>query len=96
MGWPRSTNPHLFITRRTALHADGPAMNKFTLLAQFRKIGVTPSQLWTDRILDEAIHTRRPGPPHACLRHQQGHRGQVRRGPPTPTSSRSTRPNHDL
>jgi integrase len=58
--WPRSTNPHLFVSGRTAMSPDGPPVSKYCLNALFRKIGVTPSQLWTDRILDEAAQTADP------------------------------------
>ncbi|SBW27847.1 hypothetical protein FDG2_5454 [Candidatus Protofrankia californiensis] len=58
--WPHSTNPHLFVSLRTAMNTDGPPINKFCLMAQLRKVGVTPSQLWTDRVLDEAASTADP------------------------------------
>jgi integrase len=58
--WPRSTNPHLFVSRRTAMNTDGPPITKFCLTKQFRKVGVLPSRLSADRILHEAAETADP------------------------------------
>jgi hypothetical protein len=58
--WPASTNPHLLVSRRTAMSPDGPPVSKHCLNALFRKTGVMPGRLWTDRILDEAARTADP------------------------------------
>jgi integrase len=58
--WPASTNPHLLVSRRTAMSPDGPPVSKYCLNALFRKTGVMPGRLWTDRILDEAARTADP------------------------------------
>jgi hypothetical protein len=58
--WPHSTNPHLLVTRRTAMHAEHPPITKFALLYQFRFTGLTAQQLWSDRILEEARETEDP------------------------------------
>ncbi|MFE4023247.1 hypothetical protein ACFXPZ_38625 [Streptomyces sp. NPDC059101] len=58
--WPHSTNPHLLVTRRTAMHAEQPPINRFAVLYHFRFTGLTAQQLWSDRILDEARETEDP------------------------------------
>ncbi|MEU8548883.1 hypothetical protein AB0C81_18135 [Streptomyces roseoverticillatus] len=52
--WPRSTNPHLFVTQQTALDTSGPPLAKFTLRPLFLSLGIQPRQLRIDQILDEA------------------------------------------
>ncbi|MFL6118147.1 tyrosine-type recombinase/integrase [Actinophytocola sp.] len=56
--WPATNNPHLLISGHTAHHR-GP-MSRCGLEASFRRLGITPNQLRTDRILDEARHSADP------------------------------------
>lgn len=58
--WPRSTNPHLFITQQTALDPSAAPLTRYTLWGTFDSLGATPTQLRTDRILDEAHVTADP------------------------------------
>ncbi|MFD0507901.1 hypothetical protein ACFQ0G_44305 [Streptomyces chiangmaiensis] len=58
--WPHSTNPHLLVTRRTAMHAEHPPITKFAVRYHFRFTGFTAQQLWSDRILEEAREIRDP------------------------------------
>ncbi|MDX3855688.1 hypothetical protein [Streptomyces sp. AK02-01A] len=58
--WPRSTNPHLFVTQQTSLDPTGPPLAKFTLRPLFLNLGIQPRQLRIDRILDEAHETADP------------------------------------
>lgn len=51
--WPRTANSHLLITTHTAQHPALPGASSGALRACF-PAGVTPRQLWTDRVLDEA------------------------------------------
>lgn len=53
--WPRSANPHLLLSRVTA-HADGPVSHAY-IARTLNGVGLTITQLKTDRILDEAIAT---------------------------------------
>lgn len=57
--WPASTNPHLLVSRRTALDPEQPAVNIATLRRVFPR-GVTIQALRRDRILDEAAATEDP------------------------------------
>ncbi|MFF1422048.1 hypothetical protein [Streptomyces sp. NPDC058280] len=66
--WPRCRNPHLLVTRRTAIHADTPPAHKEAVLYYFRRAGIGAQKLWTDRILDEAAHIEDP----VQLMHQFG------------------------
>ncbi len=50
--WPRTSNPHLLVTRRTA--HDQAAVSEFWLSRLLRHLPLTLSQLREDRILDEA------------------------------------------
>lgn len=58
--WPHSTNPHLLVSRRSAMHADAPPVHRYCLQALFAKTGVGAAQLRIDRLLDEARHTAGP------------------------------------
>ncbi|MCL3999152.1 hypothetical protein M4438_37665, partial [Streptomyces lavenduligriseus] len=58
--WPDSTNPHLIVSRQTAVDLTGPAVSAGLLRKPFRTIGLTAGALRTDRILDEARHTADP------------------------------------
>lgn len=53
--WPRSANPHLLLSPITA-HADGPVSHGF-IAKTLDKVGLTITQLKTDRYLDEAMAT---------------------------------------
>ncbi|MGW7069438.1 hypothetical protein ACWGII_34185 [Streptomyces sp. NPDC054855] len=56
--WPRTANPHLFVTRQTVIHTDPASTNYFP--AAFQHLGLTLNGLRTDRILDEARDTADP------------------------------------
>lgn len=58
--WPLSANPHLLVTRRTAMHAGRPPINKFAVQYYFRFTGLTAQKIWSDRILDEAHEAKDP------------------------------------
>ena len=58
--WPLARNPHLLVTRHTAVDTAGPPIAPTVLDAIFGELGLTPSQLRQDRILDEARHTADP------------------------------------
>ena len=53
--WPRTSNPHLLVTRRTA--HDQTAVSEFWLSSLLRHLPMTLRQLREDRILDEARAT---------------------------------------
>ncbi|MFD5143099.1 hypothetical protein [Streptomyces sp. NPDC058401] len=52
--WPKAPNPHLFITSHSAHHPALIPLSYLGLRAAFDQIGMTPRQLWSDRVLDEA------------------------------------------
>jgi integrase len=56
--WPRTVNPHLFISRVTA--TDTMTVSYHYISRCFATAGITPGQLREDRILDEARHTADP------------------------------------
>lgn len=56
--WPTSTNPRLVVTQRTAV--TDAAISKYGLARLFEPLDVNPSRLRTDRLLDEAHHSRDP------------------------------------
>lgn len=56
--WPATNNPFLLISKHTALGRY--PMSRFGLTTPFRRLGITATQLRTDRILDEARHTGDP------------------------------------
>lgn len=58
--WPLTRNPHLLVTRHTAVDTAGPPVAPTVLDAIFGELGLTPSQVRQDRILDEARHTDDP------------------------------------
>ncbi len=58
--WPLTRNPHLLVTRHTAVDTAGPPIAYTVLDAIFGELGLTPSQVRQDRILDEARHTADP------------------------------------
>ena len=53
--WPRTSNPHLLVTRRTA--HDQAAVSEYWLTSLLRHLPVTLRQLREDRILEEARAT---------------------------------------
>jgi hypothetical protein len=58
--WPNTTNPHLIVTRRTAVDDAHPRASKEVTTSPFRTIGVPAGKLRQDRILDEARSTADP------------------------------------
>jgi Phage integrase, N-terminal SAM-like domain len=58
--WPRTSNPHLLITRVTASDENHPPVAHTVIEAIFTPFGLSPGQLRRDRILDEARHTADP------------------------------------
>ncbi|MFM9812780.1 hypothetical protein ACKI16_30230 [Streptomyces scabiei] len=53
--WPRTANPHLLVSKRTA-HELGPTTHTW-MTKRLQAVGLTTTQLRTDRILDEAAAT---------------------------------------
>jgi hypothetical protein len=58
--WPLTSNPRLLVTRETAANAAGPPIALTVIDAIFGELGLTPSKVRQDRILDEARHTADP------------------------------------
>jgi hypothetical protein len=58
--WPLTGNPRLLVTRQTAADGAGPPIALTVMDAIFAKLGLSPSRLRQDRILDEARHTADP------------------------------------
>jgi hypothetical protein len=58
--WPLTGNPHLLVTRETAADTAGPPIALTVIDAIFGELGLTPSKVRQDRILDEARHTADP------------------------------------
>jgi len=58
--WPASPNPHLLITTHSAHHPALPPVSPCALRRAFDQTGITPRQMWRDRVLDEARHTADP------------------------------------
>jgi integrase len=58
--WPRTTNPHLLITRATAYHPRQPSLAHSYPYRVLHKLGVTTTRLRVDRLLDEARHSADP------------------------------------
>lgn len=58
--WPRTANPHLLATGQTADDARNPPIALTVIDAIFLKLGLSPSKLRQDRILDEAMHAADP------------------------------------
>jgi site-specific recombinase XerD len=56
--WPDSRNPHLLVSQQTA--ADTSPVGPTMISAMFEPLGVRPTRLRQDRILDEARHTADP------------------------------------
>jgi hypothetical protein len=58
--WPASPNPHLLVTTHSAHHPALPPVSYCALRRVFDQTGITPRQMWSDRVLDEARHTADP------------------------------------
>ncbi|MEU9438945.1 hypothetical protein [Streptomyces sp. NPDC048252] len=58
--WPASPNPHLLVTTHSAHHPALPPVSYCALRRAFDQTGITPRQMWSDRVLDEARHTADP------------------------------------
>ena len=58
--WPATANPHLLISQQTAAMDTLPPISSMVMTDIFRPLGLTPSRLRQDRILDEARHTADP------------------------------------
>ena len=58
--WPLTASRHLLVTGQTAADATDPPIALTVLDAIFGKLGLSPSKLRQDRILDEAKHTANP------------------------------------
>jgi site-specific recombinase XerD len=56
--WPDSRNPHLLVNQQTA--ADTSPVGPTMIQTMFEPLGVRPTRLRQDRILDEARHTADP------------------------------------
>jgi hypothetical protein len=58
--WPATTNPHLLVSQMSADMDTRPPITTMLIYRTFRPLGVSPSALRQDRILDEARHTADP------------------------------------
>jgi site-specific recombinase XerC len=58
--WPRTANPHLLVSQQTAAMDTFPPVSSMVMTDIFRPLGLSPSKLRQDRILDEAKHTADP------------------------------------
>ncbi|WP_204815250.1 site-specific integrase [Mycobacterium riyadhense] len=58
--WGRTANRHLFVSQVTAADATLPPVSHRVMDTIFERLGLPPSQLRRDRILDEASHTADP------------------------------------
>jgi hypothetical protein len=58
--WPLTTSTRLLVTAQTAADTTDPPIAHTVMDAIFQKLGLTPSKLRQDRILDEARHTADP------------------------------------
>jgi hypothetical protein len=58
--WPATANPHLLISQQTAAMDTLPPVSSMVMNDIFRPLGLAPSGLRQDRILDEARHTADP------------------------------------
>jgi site-specific recombinase XerD len=58
--WPLTTNPHLLLSQQTATMDTQPTISSMVMNDIFRPLGLSPSKLRQDRILDEARHTADP------------------------------------
>ncbi|WP_405652952.1 tyrosine recombinase XerC [Streptomyces sp. NBC_00019] len=58
--WPDSSNPHLFVTRNTAVDDSGPPISAGVVQQLFQRVGLPAGRLRVDRIVDEARHSADP------------------------------------
>ncbi|HEV8653346.1 MAG TPA: hypothetical protein VG276_29110 [Actinomycetes bacterium] len=58
--WPYTSNSYLLVSQQTAVDPSHPPVTLAVIDQCFRPLGITPSQLRADRILDEARHTADP------------------------------------
>lgn len=58
--WPATTNPHLLVSQMSVDRDAQPPITTMLIRRIFRPLGVGPSALRQDRILDEARHTADP------------------------------------
>jgi len=58
--WPATANPHLLVSQQTAAMNALPPVSSMVMNEIFRPLGLTPSGLRQDRILDEARQTADP------------------------------------
>ncbi|MFI6006831.1 tyrosine recombinase XerC [Streptomyces sp. NPDC051366] len=58
--WPDSSNPHLFVTRNTAVDDSGPPISVGVVQKPFKRLGLPAGVLRVDRIFDEARHSGDP------------------------------------
>ena len=58
--WPLTANPYLLVTSQTADDTTGPPIALTGIDTIFSGLGLTPSKVRQDRILDEARHTADP------------------------------------
>ncbi len=54
--WPRTANPHLLVTRRSA-HGTEP-VSRYWLIKQLRGLPVTAQRMREDRVIEEGVATR--------------------------------------
>ena len=58
--WPLTANPYLLVNRQTADDTAGPPVSLTAIDTVFSRLGLAPSKVRQDRILDEARHTADP------------------------------------
>ncbi|MGW1803041.1 hypothetical protein ACWCQN_46310 [Streptomyces sp. NPDC001984] len=58
--WPLTANPYLLVSQQTAADDRLPPVSSMVMNDIFRPLGLSPSKLRQDRILDEARHTADP------------------------------------
>jgi site-specific recombinase XerD len=58
--WSRTENPHLLVSQVTADDLTHPPVSHHVMDTIFERLGLAPSRLRRDRILDEAAHTADP------------------------------------
>jgi hypothetical protein len=58
--WPRTANPYLLVSQQTVADDRLPPVSTMVMNDIFRPLGLSPSKLRRDRILDEARHTADP------------------------------------
>ncbi|WP_406004902.1 hypothetical protein OG440_01055 [Streptomyces sp. NBC_00637] len=58
--WPRTTNPHLLVSRVSATDDTGPMLSTEVTRTVFERVGMPARKLRQDRIYDEARHTADP------------------------------------